>query len=802
MELSVLGIQENKIKQFNKKDIYSIEDLLKYIPRTYYDFREPTQIGAINMTNIDNVGMIAIVGKVVGKYVYPKTITVEVQDGTGLIYMSWFHNVNLFDKILQEGREYIFCGKPYIDTYNNRSRLKMNPILFNININKLKKIIPVYSEIKGMSKEFLENQIEESLHLVRNTRDYLSDDIKQKYDLLDEYDAFYKIHKPRNFQDVKAAKVRFAFDDLFIWNFILKSEQQQNGVSKFSVNKCKTWHTLLPMLPFELTQDQITTLKVIYSSMKSKNRLNALIQGDVGSGKTIVAEFILALCAENGFQSCLVAPLEVLARQHYKEISERFKVLGIKVGLLVGGMSTKERKEVLKEIADGTIQVIIGTHAIMGKDVCFKNLGLVCADEEHKFGVEQRNFFRKNDEYYIENLPFVAELNKVLKKRKKELASVLFRYIDLDDFDLAKEMKIQKIKYDKNSKISKEKQLEFIYNKIRNELQEVLKKQKEYSHIDDRIIKLKNELEQLLEKNKKTTAFFKELSDEDIYKLFYAYKDKILEELEKEVPIPHKITMSATPIPRTLAMGLYGDDLKIFTIKSKPNGRKPIITKVLTDDSKIDKLMLSEIKAGHQVYIVCPLIDDSECEKMTDVESVATNYNKYKDKFSKYGVNVGMVTGDMSSEESNSILKDYYDNKIQVLVSTTVIEVGVNNPNSTVMLICSSDRFGLSSLHQIRGRVGRSNLQSYCILKPNNPNDLKSEILSKTNDGFEIAKEDLKMRGTGSFTGTKQSGNDKYVSLMLEHPNMYREINKLTEHIYKTPALLSQYEFLLGATLN
>lgn len=793
MDLSLLNIPNSKIKQLEKKGIFSLPDLLKFIPSRYYDFRQTTYIKDIN----DYTNMCAIVGKVIKKSIFQgKVLSIKVNDGTGIITLSWFHNIQYINNFIIVGNEYIFCGKPYKDE-KYKNQLKMSPILFNKNIKKYKKIIPVYKKIEGMSSDYLKDLINQALILLENSEDFLLNFIKKDFNLIDEYAAFKKIHQPKTLEDIEKAKERFIFDDLFIWNFILKSKQKKDINSNYNVKSCKSWHTLTPLLPFELTEDQKKSLKNIYALMKNKKIVNALVQGDVGSGKTIVAEFLLALSAEHKFQSCLIAPTEVLAKQHFKEISERFKILNYNVSYLVGNLSSKERKNVLEGLKTGEIDIVIGTHAIMGKDVVFKNLGMVICDEEHRFGVLQREFYKKDDNFYIENLPYVAALNKKLQKLKFEKANIFFRNISLDNYDLDKEIKIFNINIE-NVKI------EIIKKQVENKLNELLKKQNNIKSIATNLkyLELKKQLLDLLENNKKTTKFFKDLNEEDLYALYYLYNIEIKLELKKERPIPHQITMSATPIPRTLAMSIYGDDIKVFTIKSKPNGRKPIITKQINDFKIINDLMISELNKGFQSYIVCPLIEDSESEKMSNIESVNSIYNSYVSFFKGTNYKVGMINGDMKQEDINNIIQKYINKEIHVLVSTTIIEVGVNNPNSTFMLICSSDRFGLSSLHQIRGRVGRSNIQSYCILKPNNIEDKKAKIMCSTTDGFKIAKYDLEMRGTGNFIGTKQSGSDKYVVLMLSYSEIYQKISKLNDIIYNTPKLFDKYSFLLNSELN
>lgn len=793
MDLSLLNIPNAKIKQLEERGIYSLPDLLKYIPTRYYDFRNITKIKDIT----NDMDMSAIIGRVIKKNVYNgKVLSLQITDGTDTMFVSWFHNIEFIARMINVGEEYMFCGKPYIDT-KFRNQKKMSPILFNRDITKFRRLVPIYKKVKGMSDEYLKDLINKALVLLDNSPDFLLDFIVKDFNLLDEYTAFKKIHQPKDLEDIEKAKERFIFDDLFIWNFILKSQQKKDIRSAFPVVECKSWHTLTPLLPFELTDDQKKSLKSIYALMKNGQRVNSLIQGDVGSGKTIVAEFILALCAEHNFQSCLIAPTEVLAKQHYEEIVERFKPLNYRVAYLAGNLKTKERKEVLEGLRNGEIDVVVGTHAIMGKDVVFKNLGMVICDEEHRFGVLQREFYKKDDNFVIENMPYVEEINKKLKKLKCEKANVFFREVSLENYDINKEIEYFNIDIEKLK-------TEEIIKKVEDNIKVLLERQSNIINLSLNLkySELKKELISLIEKNKKTTKFFKDLTEDELYALYYLYTFEIKLELAKEIPIPHQITMSATPIPRTLAMSVYGDDIKVFTIKSKPNGRKPVITMQINDYNTINKLMVDELKKGYQAYVVCPLIEDSESEKMAEVESVSSIYERYVNFFKGTPYKVGMINGDMKQQDINEIINKYINKEFHVLVSTTIIEVGVNNPNSTFMLICSSDRFGLSSLHQIRGRVGRSNIQSYCILNPNNKEDKKAKIMCSTTDGFEISKFDLEMRGTGSFIGTKQSGNDKYVMLMLAYPEMYQKIALLNDKIYNNPDLFSQYSFLLDAEMK
>ena len=676
MELKELGIPTKKINQLNKKGIFTIIDLIKFLPRNYYDFRVPTQISDIKS---DSTEPIAIIGTVQDVSKSTKTTTAKIYDGTGTVTITWF-STNM-SKFIHIGKKYIFCGKVFIDTnwYNAK---KMNQPIFTSNsIGKYQRILPIYSKIEGMSADYLTDIIDKSLELLNGSEDFIDENIRRKHNLIDEYSAFKKIHKPKEMNDIKLAKKRFVFDDLFIWKFLLRKEQDNDIKDTiFTPKTVKTWHYLYNSLPFELTDDQKKCLKYIANKMRSKKRINALVQGDVGSGKTIIAEFLMSMTTENNIQSCLIAPTEVLARQHYEEIKERFKELGYKVAYLSGNVKDKDRKVILKGLEDGTIPMVVGTHAIMQikkfeengvetnkPSINFKNLGLVIVDEQHRFGVKQREFFKCFDGEHL----------------------------------------------------------------------------------------------------------------------------------------PHSITMSATPIPRTLALSMYGDNIDVLSIKTRPKGRKPIITKEFTSDIKVNEFIREEINKGHQAYVICPLIEDSSSERMSEVKSVTSTYNELVKYFkSDPKIKVSLINGDMKQDEIQDKINEFANNKSNILVSTTIVEVGVNVPNATVIAIKNSERFGLAQLHQLRGRVGRSSLQSYCILQTPKTDDIKAHIMCTTTDGFEVSKKDLELRGPGDFIGTKQSGNNKYLMLMLAYPKFYESISETIEEIYNNKNLLEEYSFLNDVNLK
>ncbi|MFW6024967.1 MAG: ATP-dependent DNA helicase RecG [Candidatus Woesearchaeota archaeon] len=653
MDLDLLEIPKQKVNQLNKAGIEVLEDLVKYLPRKYYDFRSPAFI-----KDIEEEDYYAVVGRVISVKESGNCIYAKIKDDKGLsMGVSWFHQ-KYVKRILDIGEKYIFCGKISISKeYNNYKT--MTPMFFNRDIDKFKKIIPIYKKIKGMSDSYLLNLIHKSLNLV-GTGDYLELEVKNSFNLVSEYDAFKSLHKPLSMEDIKKGQDRFVFDDLFLFNFKLKAMKKAKEKSAFTISRNKTWHKLYNSLPFELTTDQKKTLKNIFYRIKNNEILDDLVQGDVGSGKTIVAIFLMLLMAENGYQCCLLAPTDILAQQHYEDVKKMFKDYPLEVAFLSGSLKAKEKRDILKRIKSGEVHLIIGTHAAIQKSVEFNNLSLVIVDEQHRFGVEQR--------------------------------------------------------------------------------------------------------QSLVSRNNQST--------------------------------PHKIVMSATPIPRTLSLALYGDNITVHTIKTRPKGRKPIITKAMNKDTEVNQFMLQEIKKGHQCYVVCPLVDESDSEVMKNVISAKTVFKDLKTYFNNNkNVNIGLINGKMKKADIDEQIKLFTENKIQILVSTTIVEVGVNVPNSTVMVIKNAERFGLAQLHQLRGRVGRSDIQSYCLLQ-SPKNDKKVEVMCRTSDGFEIAKEDLMLRGPGDFLGIKQSGQNKYIMLMLAYPKLYEQINNLNNSIYNDKKRYNHYKFI------
>ena len=405
---------------------------------------------------------------------------------------------------------------------------------------------------------------------------------------------------------------------------------------------------IIESLPYELTADQKGAVDSMLTDARSGKRINALVQGDVGCGKTIVAFLLMTAFVDSGYQAVLMAPTQVLARQHYEDLKNLVEPLGYKVVFLGGSeMKAREKKAVLAAIAEGEADYIVGTHSVIAKDVVYKRLAVTVTDEEHKFGVAQR-----------------AAL------------------------------------------------------------------------------------------------------------------------VEKAAAGVHNITMSATPIPRTLAQVVYGNAVQLYTIKTMPKGRVPVITGIATDENKVFRFIIKQAKQGHQTYVVCPMIDPSD--ELDGVKSVDEVSQVYEKALGPYGVRIATLTGRNSKKETETIISGFKNRDFDVLISTTVIEVGVNVPTATTMVVSNAERFGLSSLHQLRGRVGRSNLQSYCVLQSADQSEKgrqRLEAMVNTTNGFEIAEADLKIRGPGDFLGTRQNGENKYMALMLAYPDKYKYAQEIAKRI-------------------
>ncbi len=621
IEISVEALPNIKKERgalLKKLGISTVYDLLNHFPRSYEDrSKKKTLIECFD-------GEKALVKATVKSKSYRQIrknldiVKLSVYDETGKMEVTYFNQKFMYSNI-KEGMEYIFYGKVQRDF----GKLEMvNPVT-EAEQKNTGGITPVYSLTKGLSQNVFASFVKSAILAIDlQTRETLPEYIKKKYQLCDIVFAYKNIHFPTNEHALKLARERFCFEELLMFELGLLSKRSSNNLNKgIKFHDYKIVEKLEDFLPFKLTDAQKRTVREIAKDINSGKQLNRLVQGDVGSGKTMVALCALLIAANSGYQGAMMAPTEILAHQHYEELCKYLEHFGFRVGLLTGSTPKKEKAVILKALKDGEINVLVGTHAIIEADVEFKNLAMCITDEQHRFGVNQRG------------------------------------------------------------------------------------------------------------------------------KLFDKGKN------------PHFLVMSATPIPRTLALIMYSD-LDVSIIDELPPGRKAVKTIYANekDRPKIDSFLKERLKEDDQIYIVCPLVE--ETENSDDSLKNAVEYSKViEEKFPEY--KVAFLHGKMKNSEKDEIMMRFKSGEIKILVSTTVIEVGVNVPNATVMMVENAERFGLSQLHQLRGRVGRGEKQAYNLLLSDNPSKNTMErlkVMVKTNDGFKISEKDLELRGPGDFFGTAQSG--------------------------------------------
>lgn len=648
MDLNVLGLPKAKETQLRNAGLNSVEEVSEYFPKKYIDYSRTMKI---NTTRNDDVCRIVATVEKVTYNPRAELLKITVKDTTAKMDMIWFH-AQYPQKILTVGTQAVFAGVIKFSTYG---RQMVSP-LFSLNLNKFKTPLPIYKKVKGMSDDYLSKTIMTALESLPK-EEYLDEYTFSSFGLFRRYLALRGLHEPPNMAVLDKSQNRIMFDDLFKFSYIMATNAEKYMVK--SPIKVETFNNVKPFLeslPFSLTdgdESQLSTVRKICLKLKKGYVTNSLVQGDVGCGKTMVAILMSIVMAENGYSTAIMAPTNILAKQHYEEFCKLFnKNDDINPIFFASGMKTKERREAIEGIKDGKYNVVIGTHALLSDKITFNNLGLVIIDEEHRFGVEQR-----------------AKLT--------------------------------------------------------------------------------------------------------------------------EDPV-NVITMSATPIPRSLALTIYGENTDIYTIKKMPAGRMPVETTIENDIKNAYKRINEEVGKGHQAYIVCPLIDETDSEKMSGVISVN---ERYKEITALYpSLKVGLISGKMKQDEINQEINKFKDKIYDVLVSTTIVEVGVNVPNSTLIVISNAERFGIATLHQLRGRVGRSSFKSYCILQTPKENNERLNIMTLTTDGFVIAKKDLELRGMGDFIGTAQSGDNKAVSLMILNEDLYMKIRERISVIRKDEILKDRYD--------
>lgn len=625
----LLGVGEQYSKKLEKLGIKTTEDLLYYLPRRWDDY---SHIIPINQIRPDEA--ISIRGKIweiTNKRTRAGMNITEafVADDTGTIKAVWF-NQPFLTKTLKAGDEICLAGRV---EWNRNSVGMTSPSYEKISdeeddLTHVGRIVPVYAETEGVSSKWLRSKIKPLMKLIYGIRDYLPEDIKEEHNLIDLPAAIRQMHFPENSLQLKKAKDRLDFDEMFLLQLAVLNSRKKLDHEKaiaipFNENLIRGF---VSDLPFQLTDAQRKSAWEILQDLARTQPMNRLLQGDVGSGKTVVAATAMLNVALSRNQSVLLCPTEILARQHFQSISKLLKPFDIECFLLIGSTPKAEKEEIYSKIRDGEARVIIGTHALLEKNIEFWRLGLAIVDEQHRFGVDQRAALRK-------------------------------------------------------------------------------------------------------------------------------------ESLSTKT-LPHFLTMTATPIPRTLSLTIFGD-LDVSVLNELPPGRKKIITRLVPNEKKQNgyHFIEEEIKRGRQAFVICPLVGEEDSEE-NEKKSVMTEYNNLSKKIYPH-LKVAYIHGKMKTNEKELIMSDFAAGITNILVSTSVIEVGIDVPNATIMLVEDADRFGLSQLHQFRGRVGRGEHQSYCFLftKSNTDTTIKRlNALTETNDGFKLAEVDLSLRGPGDFIGTRQHG--------------------------------------------
>jgi ATP-dependent DNA helicase RecG len=635
--------------------IFTFEDLLNHYPLRYIDRTKIEKIGSISPATeyIQVAGKITEIELLGEKRA--RRMTAWVEDETGILELTWFQGIQWIQKILQEGNQYLVYGKAGF--FNGRPQITHPEIeLFNPSLSQGKSFLePVYPtteklKAKGLNARQLAKLTAALIPLLSDKDVYenIPEDVLQKLSLTKRVDALISIHFPKDPVENEKALRRLKFEEFFLAQVRLgmvrgKRHRRSSGVVFEKVGELfNSFYN--NYLPFELTNAQKRVIKEIRTDTARSHQMNRLLQGDVGSGKTMVALLIMLIAADNGFQSCMMAPTEILAQQHYNNLKNFLKDLPAGIALLTGSTKQAERRQILEELKNGNIHILVGTHAVIEEVVQFNNLGLVVIDEQHRFGVAQR-----------------AKL------------------------------------------------------------------------------------------------------------------------WEKAAVPPHVLVMTATPIPRTLAMTAYGD-LDYSIIDELPPGRQPIVTvhRYESNRASVMNFVKSELLKKRQAFFVYPLIEESE---KLSYENLMQGYEQVKSFFPEHQYSISMIHGKMPAEQKDVNMQRFKSGDTQILVGTTVIEVGIDVPNASVMVIESAEKFGLSQLHQLRGRVGRGNDKSYCILlspyKLSNEARERLKIMCATNDGFKIAEKDLDLRGPGEIEGTRQSGMLNFRLASLVNDKDLLEVAKL-----------------------
>ncbi len=659
------GVGEARAKLFEKKNIKSIKDLLYYFPKGYEDRTKTKPVS--ELTDGETVCIYAAVFSPLRERRIRKNLTVQTLtlfDETADITAVWYNSNYLKGKFVP-GEKYVFYGR--IEIKSGRRSI-ITPEYEKENENKVTgKIVPIYGLTENLTQRIVRTAMEQAVKGAAQMPEILPDCIREKYKLSHIGYSMQNVHFPNTFDDYTIARRRFVFEELFVLQ--LAMDIRRKGIVQEESNvfeNIECINDFFKLLPFSLTNAQRRVIDEITADMAKPHPMNRLVQGDVGSGKTAVAAGAIYVAVKNGFQAAMMAPTEILAVQHFETLQKLFENTGIRVLLLTGSMKAKEKRTVAESIELGLADVVVGTHAIIQESVQYGNLGLVIADEQHRFGVNQRA------------------------------------------------------------------------------------------------------------------------------------------KLAHKAAAPHVLIMTATPIPRTLALILYGD-LDLSVIDELPPGRKPVKTYAVGENmrKRVFAFIEKNVKNGTQVYIVCPLIEETEKMDLQNAQELAEKLQKmYPD------MRIGLLHGKMNANLKDSVMQEFSDGIIDVLVSTTVIEVGVDVPNANVMVVENAERFGLSQLHQLRGRVGRGGEQAYCILFAHGGSEItkkRMHTMCESNDGFYISEQDLHLRGPGDFFGVRQHGlPEMKIANLFSDTDVLKQAQEaaqwfvLNEDIEKYPELKKRTEDIFG----
>ena len=767
---------------FAELGIKTCNDLLHFFPFRYID---KTQFYAIKDLQ-PSTAEVQIVGKIIRvKSVAQKRgsrLVATFQDATGSMELVWFKGQKWIKDSLKINQPYVVYGK--LSHYNGSFSIP-HPEMELVTEYKKKlqtKMQPVYPSTEKLNNSGFSNKMMRTYqqNLLQQFYDGIQESLSQEiisdFKLMLKRDALLNVHFPKSQENLAKAQNRLKFEELF---FI-----QLQLLRKKLINKTKNKGFIFEnvgavfnqfyskKLPFDLTNAQKRVLKEIRKDVASGAHMNRLLQGDVGSGKTIVALLTMLLAIDNGFQATIMAPTEILANQHFIAVSELLEGMNIKVAILTGSVKTKKRKEIHASLEDGSLHILVGTHALLEDKVQFKNLGIAIIDEQHRFGVKQRAKLwmkggpsqpsqREGVELrnrYETARPSVYKLMKELQKNRKQQTTEAEQV-------LWEQLRTKKLSFKfRRQHIVDEFIVDFICieKRLIIEVDGKYHNTKEQQEADELRTEILNTL------GFKVIRFTNEEVIGDIDKVLKHISEELKHRAESSLPLeglgkalpPHILVMTATPIPRTLAMSVYGD-LDISVIDELPPGRKEVKTVHRFDSNRLSvfKFMKDEIKKGRQVYVVYPLIQESEA---MDYKDLMDGYESISREFPSPNYQISIVHGKMKPADKDFEMQRFVNGETQIMVATTVIEVGVNVPNASVMIIESAERFGLSQLHQLRGRVGRGADQSYCILlssyKLSEEGKTRLKTMVETTDGFKIAEVDLKLRGPGNLMGTQQSG--------------------------------------------